>query len=206
ARRLREYGEGRQAGDVERAAGSPVQPSAAEEVRYRARGIRERTGQVRKQGRRSQGLRRRASEEARRGGQGHEAVAVVSRFSYHLECSACAEHFNTNQLINLCRKCSAPLLVIYDLKPAPELRDEIRKREPTMWRYAEVLPGVDPIKLGEGITPLLRSKLFNNVWIKDESKNPTRSFKSRGMAAAVSVAKANGARSLAAPSAGNAGA
>jgi threonine synthase len=75
-----------------------------------------------------------------------------------------------------------------------------------MWRYKEVLPQVEPVTLGEGITPLLRSRLFANVWIKDESKNPTRSFKSRGMAAAVSVAKSLGARSLAAPTAGNAGA
>ena len=75
-----------------------------------------------------------------------------------------------------------------------------------MWRYAEVLPEAEPITLGEGITPLLRSRKFENVWIKDESKNPTRSFKSRGMAAAVTMAKKLGARSLAAPTAGNAGA
>jgi threonine synthase len=78
-----------------------------------------------------------------------------------------------------------------------------------MWRYAEVLPagdGDEIVTLGEGITPLLKSKQFDNVWFKDESKNPTRSFKSRGMAAAVTMAKALGARSLAAPTAGNAGA
>ena len=75
-----------------------------------------------------------------------------------------------------------------------------------MWRYAEVLPADDGITLGEGITPLLRSTQFENVWIKDESKNPTRSFKSRGMSAAVTMAARNGAKSLAAPTAGNAGA
>ena len=75
-----------------------------------------------------------------------------------------------------------------------------------MWRYAEVLPADEGITLGEGITPLLRSTQFENVWIKDESKNPTRSFKSRGMAAAVTMAARNGAKSLAAPTAGNAGA
>jgi len=131
---------------------------------------------------------------------------VSRRFSYHLECSACAEHFSPDQLINLCRKCNAPLLVLYDLKPAPQLRDEIRKRPPNMWRYAEVLPGENFVTLGEGITPLLKSTQIKNLWIKDESKNPTRSFKSRGMAAAVTMAKRNGARSLAAPSAGNAAA
>lgn len=130
----------------------------------------------------------------------------MRNFKYHLECSACAEHFDPNQLINLCRKCGAPLLVRYDLTPTPELRDEIRKRQPTMWRYAEVLPDPDGITLGEGITPLLKSNQFDNVWIKDESKNPTRSFKSRGMATAVTMAKKNGARSVAAPTAGNAGA
>ena len=75
-----------------------------------------------------------------------------------------------------------------------------------MWRYAEVLPADDGITLGEGITPLLQSTQLENVWIKDESKNPTRSFKSRGMSAAVTMAKRNGAKSLAAPTAGNAGA
>ena len=75
-----------------------------------------------------------------------------------------------------------------------------------MWRYAELLPGGEPITLGEGITPLLQSEEFHNVWIKDESKNPTRSFKSRGMAVAVTMASQNGAKSLAAPTAGNAGA
>jgi threonine synthase len=78
-----------------------------------------------------------------------------------------------------------------------------------MWRYRDVLPvdeGDEIVTLGEGITPLLESRSRRNVWIKDESKNPTRSFKSRGMAAAVTMAKKLGARSLAAPTAGNAGA
>jgi len=78
-----------------------------------------------------------------------------------------------------------------------------------MWRYREVLPPVDDadiITLGEGITPLLPSHTMANVYIKDESKNPTRSFKSRGMAAAVTMAKKLGAKSLGAPTAGNAGA
>ncbi|HKO01492.1 MAG TPA: threonine synthase [Thermoanaerobaculia bacterium] len=134
------------------------------------------------------------------------AAQAARRFSFHLECSACAAQYDPNQLINLCRECGSPLLVQYDLSPAPELRDEIRKRPPTMWRYAELLPGDEPITLGEGITPLLQSKEFQNVWIKDESKNPTRSFKSRGMAVAVTMASQNGAKSLAAPTAGNAGA
>jgi len=128
------------------------------------------------------------------------------RFSFHLQCSACGTRFDPNQLINLCRNCGAPLLVQYDLSHAHALRDEIRSRPPTMWRYAEVLPADDGITLGEGITPLLQSKQFKNVWIKDESKNPTRSFKSRGMSVAVTMAARNGAKSLGAPTAGNAGA
>jgi threonine synthase len=78
-----------------------------------------------------------------------------------------------------------------------------------MWRYREVLPPVDDadiVTLGEGITPLLPSRTMPNVFIKDESKNPTRSFKSRGMAAAVTMARKLGAKSLGAPTAGNAGA
>ncbi len=124
----------------------------------------------------------------------------------HIECSACQTRFDANQLLNLCRNCGGPLLAQYDLSPAPALRNEIRQRAPNMWRYAEVLPDAEPVTLGEGITPLLASNRHENVWIKDESKNPTRSFKSRGMAAAVTMAKKLGAKSLAAPTAGNAGA
>src|SRR5205823_8725248 len=93
--------------------------------------------------------------------------------------------------------------------PNRRLRDEIRSRRADMWRYHEVLPIDDEreiVTLGEGMTPLLASTRHENVFIKDESKNPTRSFKSRGMAAAVTMAKKLGARSLAAPTAGNAGA
>src|SRR5215212_7964343 len=127
----------------------------------------------------------------------------------HLQCSNCAATYDATSLINLCRACSAPLLVRYDLSPAPQLRDEIVTRRPDMWRYREVLPAVSDdeiVTLGEGVTPLLRAKSRGNVYFKDESKNPTRSFKSRGMAAAVTMAKKLGATSLAAPTAGNAGA
>ena len=132
----------------------------------------------------------------------------MNRFPYQLVCSRGDATYGPRELINLCRACGAPLLAQYDLSPAPELREAIRARPATMWRYAEVLPAREEeiVTLGEGITPLLRSTQFPNVWIKDEAKNPTRSFKSRGMAAAVTMAKALGARSLAAPTAGNAGA
>src|SRR3954452_14154612 len=126
-----------------------------------------------------------------------------------LTCSGCSEIYPTNALINVCRQCGSPVLALYDLSPRPELRQEIRTRVANMWRYRELLPVDDEneiVTLGEGITPLLASKNFDNVWVKDESKNPTRSFKSRGMAAAVTIAKHLGARSRAAPTAGNAGA
>jgi threonine synthase len=73
-----------------------------------------------------------------------------------------------------------------------------------MWRYAEVLPGSEPVTLGEGLTPMLPSRTTPNVFIKDEGLNPTASFKARGMSAAVTMAKAYGLKKLAAPSAGNA--
>ena len=126
-----------------------------------------------------------------------------------IACSACSTTFDPRQLHNVCTKCGAPLLVLYDLRPDPALRQRIRDRAPSMWRYREVLParaGDEIVTLGEGCTPLLASRIGPNVWLKDESKNPTRSFKSRGMAAAVTMAKTLGARSLAAPTAGNAGA
>lgn len=129
--------------------------------------------------------------------------------SRHLLCSSCGTRFEIGELINVCTGCGMPLLVQYDLSPNPALRDEIRSRRADMWRYREVLPVEDEseiVTLGEGMTPLLPSTRHKNVWVKDESKNPTRSFKSRGMAVAVTMAKKLGAKSLAAPTAGNAGA
>ena len=73
-----------------------------------------------------------------------------------------------------------------------------------MWRYADVLPEAEPVTLGEGFTPMLRSREYANVYIKDEGLNPTGSFKARGMSAAVTMARAYKLKKLAAPSAGNA--
>src|SRR5512140_3642764 len=134
---------------------------------------------------------------------------MTSHFPAHIACSACDATFPIRDLLNLCPQCKAPLVVAYDIKPDPQLREKIRSRPANMWRYREVLPVSDDanvVTLGEGVTPLLQSREFSSVFIKDESKNPTRSFKSRGMAAAVSMARELGARSLAAPTAGNAGA
>ena len=133
----------------------------------------------------------------------------------HLECGACGATYDPQQLINLCAACGKPLLARYDLKRAAQTltREHLVQREPSLWRYAEVLPVHDPrrrISLGEGWTPLhkagnLGSKYgLKNLYIKDESANPTQSFKARGMAVAVSMAKELGVKKVAAPSAGNA--
>jgi threonine synthase len=74
-----------------------------------------------------------------------------------------------------------------------------------MWRYAQVLPDVEPVTLGEGWTPMLPSRRYEHVWLKEEGANPTGSFKARGLALAVTMARHYGIRKLAAPSAGNAG-
>ena len=73
-----------------------------------------------------------------------------------------------------------------------------------MWRYRSVLPEVEPVTLGEGWTPVIRSKRYANVFVKEEGANPTGSFKARGLALAVTMAKHYGLRKLAVPSAGNA--
>jgi threonine synthase len=134
-----------------------------------------------------------------------------------LRCSRCDWRSPIDALYNLCPRCSAPILVQYELTRGTPRVSSIGKSasapRPDMWRYADVLPLADfdtnpeaIVTLGEGITPLLPSRSERDVWIKDESKNPTRSFKSRGMSAAVTMARRLGAKSLAAPTAGNAGA
>ena len=134
-------------------------------------------------------------------------------FLKHLECSACGLQHEWSRLQNLCRSCQKPLLAIVDLAAASRTltRERLATREKSLWRYREVLPlagDIEPVSLGEGGTPLLRAQKFAgeiDLWIKDESLNPTQSFKARGMAVAVSMAKYLGATKLAVPSAGNAG-
>jgi threonine synthase len=79
------------------------------------------------------------------------------------------------------------------------------KRWSGMWRYRAVLPDAEPVTLGEGWTPMLRSRRYSNVWLKEEGANPTGTFKARGLALAVTMARHYGLKKLAAPSAGNAG-
>ena len=111
--------------------------------------------------------------------------------------------------------CGAPLLARYDLDKARAWRPEsLRGRAPNMWRYREMLPlfgGEEPVTLGEGFTPLVharplgRSLGLERLYIKDESLNPTQSFKARGQSAAITRAKYLGATTVALPTAGNAG-
>ncbi len=134
----------------------------------------------------------------------------------HLECSECGQTYNAHELHNLCVACGAPLWVRYDLNRARrELdRDRFAARPASLWRWAELLPIDDlaqRIDLGEGGTPLLRLDRLAaqlglaDVWLKDEGRNPTGSFKARGMAAAVTRAKALGVKEFVVPTAGNAG-
>ena len=133
----------------------------------------------------------------------------------HLECSApCgAGPYDPKQEHHLC-SCGAPLLARYDLDAARSWRREsLASREPTMWRYRELMPlfeGESPITLGEGWTPLIHARRLgatlgmSRLYVKDESLNPTNSFKARGLSAAVTRAFYLGAKTLSVPSAGNA--
>src|SRR5215207_10000973 len=133
----------------------------------------------------------------------------------HLECGACGRRHEARRLHNLCEECGKPLLVRYDLGRAGAslTKEVLRERRSDLWRYREVLPverEENIVSLGEGWTPLLRAERLGaslgmtRLYVKDESQNPTQSFKARGMTAAVSMAKELGARKLAVPSAGNA--
>ena len=132
-----------------------------------------------------------------------------------LDCTRCDRAYEPGRVLNLC-ECGAPLLARYDLeRAAKEMRPgHLALREPTMWRYKDVLPVEDPddrVSLGEGFTPLIPATRLGDrlglprVYIKEEGGNPTGSFKARGLSAAVSMAKALGATDVCLPSAGNAG-
>jgi threonine synthase len=133
----------------------------------------------------------------------------------HLECGACGRQHEARRLHNLCKECGKPLLVRYDLERTARslTKESLRTRRADLWRYREVLPverDEHIVSLGEGWTPLLRAPRLGarlglkELYIKDESQNPTQSFKARGMTTAVSVALELGVRKLAVPSAGNA--
>ena len=132
----------------------------------------------------------------------------------HLECSLCGKEYEADRLQGMCPDCARPLLARYDLKAAKSAqRDTLITDEPTMWRYRALLPVQDEryvVSLGEGFTPLLHAKRLGeelglpHLYIKDESLNPTGSFKARGLATAISRAWELGVREVVIPSAGNA--
>ena len=124
----------------------------------------------------------------------------------HLECTRCGDHFPADRPQTVCPKDGGILYARYDLASVRKSFSpaSLLPLAPTMWRYDAVLPEATPVSLGEGFTPVLRSREFTNVLIKDEGLNPTGSFKARGLSAAVTMARHFGLKKLAIPSAGNA--
>ncbi len=133
----------------------------------------------------------------------------------HLECSVPCGAAPCDPRVeqHLCT-CGMPLLARYDLRAARAWKKQsLVAREPNMWRYRELMPlfdGERPLSLGEGWTPLIHARRLGRdlglprLFVKDESLNPTNSFKARGLAAAVTRASLLGATTLSIPSAGNA--
>ncbi|MGA2644255.1 MAG: threonine synthase [Candidatus Sulfotelmatobacter sp.] len=124
----------------------------------------------------------------------------------HLECTRCREHYPADRPQTVCSKDGGILYARYDLAEIKKTFSpaSLLPLAPTMWRYDAVLPEAAPVTLGEGFTPMLRSREYSNVFIKDEGMNPTGSFKARGLSAAVTMAQHFGLKKLAITSAGNA--
>jgi threonine synthase len=133
----------------------------------------------------------------------------------YLECSRCHAKISADTPQTVCTQCSdqpaGALYVRYDLSSLHGTaarnivaQDAASSPWTGMWRYRSVLPNVTPVTLGEGWTPMLHSKRYPGVFLKEEGANPTGTFKARGLALAVTMAKHYGLRKLAVPSAGNA--
>jgi threonine synthase len=129
-----------------------------------------------------------------------------------LECSRCHHHVSADTPQTLCPLCAGSLYVRYDMDKLKQTakREDIATRAAAspaslgMWRYASVLPDATPVTLGEGWTPMLQSKRYPGLYIKEEGANPTGTFKARGLSLAVTMAQHYGLQHLAVPSAGNA--
>jgi threonine synthase len=141
------------------------------------------------------------------------AIPEVFSYAASLECARCKTAYTITSINTFATCCNQPLIVQYDHMAGLEKADLIF-REPTMWRYFEALPVLQRkniVSLGEGMTPLLPLERlaaahgFADLLIKDESANPTGSFKARGLSVAVSKAKELGAEHCIVPTAGNAG-
>lgn len=147
----------------------------------------------------------------------HNSPSVRESYLAGLKCTACGASWSPDSLRNLCSSCGKVLYAHYDLQ---RLRSELHpsaflSRPATLWRYRELLPVVEDsaiVSLGEGMTPLLdasdlaRRFGLARLVIKDEGRNPTGTFKARGISVAVSKARELSADALIMPSAGNAGA
>jgi len=150
--------------------------------------------------------------------EGNQSAVDTMSFFQSLECSQCARRFDTAGLHHLCPDCKRPLLARYDLDAASAAisRDsaELARRARNVWRFPELQPVADAryrLTLGEGGTPLVNAERLRRrldwrgaLYIKDESMNPTASFKARGMAVAIARAAELGVRAVTVPSAGNA--
>ncbi len=132
----------------------------------------------------------------------------------HLECSACGLRHEAGSVQSLCTACKRPLLARYDTARAASTLQPgmMAGRRSDLWRYAEMLPAAgEPVALGEGWTPLLATPRLGaelgiaDLRVKDEALNPTGSFKARGLAMAVTMARERGVKQLVIPTAGNAG-
>ena len=141
---------------------------------------------------------------------------MTSSYLTHLQCSGCGKNYSHLEIHTYCPECQSPLLSIYDLNGARQQvdRDQVSRRLKGMWRWGELLPVLheeNRIFLGEGDTPLLslphleKQLGLSHLYVKDESSNPTGSFKARGLAAAISKAKELGVEKVIIPTAGNAG-
>jgi threonine synthase len=129
----------------------------------------------------------------------------------HFECSRCHATVPADKPQTVCPTCAGALYVRYDLSAATGIaareavaKDAANSAWAGMWRYRSVLPDVTPVTLGEGWTPVMRSRRYPGIYLKEEGANPTGSFKARGLALAVTMARHLGLRKLAVPSAGNA--
>jgi threonine synthase len=142
---------------------------------------------------------------------------MTTPFSYltHLECSVCGDRHSPHEVQTVCRSCGKSLLARYDLQSARKQfpRDTLSSRNPTLWRYRELLPierEEQIVSLGEGMTPVVPLRRIGaelgmtRLWMKDEGQLPTGSFKARGLGMAISKAKELGIKKICIPSAGNA--
>lgn len=142
-------------------------------------------------------------------------MKAVSKLTFvtHLQCSSCGEHYSLREKQHFATCCNKPLLVRYKVPPGFSLQ-QFSGDVQSMWHYREMLPVLDEkniVSLGEGMTPILALKNLGNKYdipqllMKDESNNPTGSFKARGLSAAISKAKELGIERCIIPTAGNAG-